>query len=127
MTSLNLPHESIQPPGLTRPRGSQRTTWLLILLAALMIIAAVWVCSWAASSGLVLDYMGEPGLSRLDADYSPWEMGAPPLPLDIPRLGTAAVRGEGDGVWATCLPSGDADPTCAVVVIAAPLTTRRSR
>lgn len=88
--------------------SSERQTFLIVLLAALMVILAVIACSWAATRALMPDHIGESGLSLLNADYSPWEEGVPQVEIDIPRLATAAARGEGD--WSdTNLPAQPGD------------------
>jgi hypothetical protein len=68
----------------------------LVLLGLLVILATVLLCSWLGMIGLVPAVVGESGRSMLNADYSPWERNVPLIQLDIPRLATAASRGEGD-------------------------------
>ncbi len=93
MATIDLPHDQGQPPVFSQPVRQRRSAWALLILTALLIIVTVQVCSWIASLGLVLDQIGESGRSRLDADYRPWEHTGV-LPLDIPRLATAASRGD---------------------------------
>src|SRR5688572_1120111 len=75
---------------------SRRQVIGLLLFAAFTVLGAVILCSWLGANGLVPETVDESGRSLLNADYSPWGGNVPLIQLDIPRLATAAARGEGD-------------------------------
>lgn len=72
----------------------QRWTIWIVFMVMLMILAAVAICSRWSIRGLLPPLIQESGRSHLDANYSPWEVAFPSISLDIPRLATAASRGE---------------------------------
>lgn len=118
-------------------RGRSRGGWLLPLFVLVVIILAVQLGSWVGTFDLLPGWVPASGESALAADYRPWG-NTRPLDLDLPRLATAAARGEADWGIGAAAPSATPTPgeggpvrpgeapaaTAMIAVTSGPVSTR---